>query len=507
MSDKIRILLIDDVNDYISYPVLRADQLVLFHIDTWTKAQHMLNTQTESIDPDIILIDINFQEDQSAPRWKQVDGEPDYGDKKPTGLFIGLAFSGMLYKSPLPRVGSIYSADPAMFRGDPSARTAAALLDMTINRPNKLWTQVTVDDWFDSLNLGSDPHHACRAAIIKLREKIIDWCQGSLDARLAVTPSSHWRVEKTLKSIDSLSKIAELRDSLTLDFVTTLNTIRKLNLCSLFADCDISRSIDKATDFLKQISYFPYLLKECISYVEKIEQGARLTVVVPETKALERLVVMILLLLKWWKNRPEEWRKDLNYSWDLENNVPSLKPGISLKAYLKKLATALVDFKKIDFSDLQNTSEYIEPHLFSKGTQYSIFNKKVVSDLLPMLFKAGCLREISKNTWTVVESKIERENKIDFWQAESAGLKFLQQDFLDSLQMQTNQFQRIVQDVNKQSKMNLPIYWENKWKGNGDFQLPCFLRVMFQTYVRENLSWDKENDWPTWLLDKIDKTT
>lgn len=503
MSDKIRVLLIDDVNDYISYPVLRADQLVLFHVDTWTKAQHMLNTQTESIDPDIILIDINFQEDQSAPRWKQIDGEPDYGDKKPTGLFIGLAFSGMLYKSVLPRVGSIYSADPAMFRGDPSARTAAALLDMTINRPNKLWTQVTVDNWFDSLNLGSDPHHACRAAIIKLREKIIDWCQGCLNARLAVTPSSHWHVEKTLKSIDSLGKIAELRDNLTLDFVTTLGTIRKLNLCSLFADCDISRSIDKATSFLKEISYFPSLLKECISYVEKIDQGSRLTSVVPDSKALERLVTVILLLLRWWKQRPEEWKKELNYSWDLDNNCPSLKPGTSLKVYLKKLASALVDFKKIDLSDLQNTSEFIEVYLFSRSSQYSVFSKKVVSDLLPMLLKAGCLRETTKDIWGILESKTERENKIDLWQPDIMGLKFLQQDFLDSLQMQTNQFQRIIQDVNKQSKLNLPIYWENNWKGNGDFQLPCFLRVMLQIYVRENLSWDKESEWPSWLLDKI----
>ena len=438
MNDKIKILLIDDVNDYISYPILRADELFLFHIDTWTKAQHMLNTQTESIDPDIILIDINFQEDQSAPRWKQIEGEPDYGDKKPTGLFIGLAFSGMLYKSAFPKVGSIYSADPGMFRGDPSARTAAALLDMTINRPNKLWTQVTVDDWFDSLNLGSDPHHASKAAIIKLRERIIDWCQGHLDARLAVSPASHWRVEKTLKNISESGKFIELRDNLTLDFITTLGTIRRLNLGSLFADSDLLKSIDKATDFLKNISYFPLLLKESIKYAEKVDQGARLTAIVPEAKALERLVVVILLLLKWWKNRPEQWKIELNYSWDLDNNCPSLKLGTSLKTYLKKLATALVEFKKIDLSNIQNTSEYIETYLFSRGTQYLMFNKKTVSDLLPMLFKAGCLREITKNNWQVLDSKIDRENKIDILEPDVTGLKFLQQDFLDSFQMQTN---------------------------------------------------------------------
>ncbi len=502
MNDKICVLLIDDVNDYISYPVLKAEELVLIHIDTWTKAQHILNTQTESISPDIVLIDINFQEDHSAPRWKQAEGEMDFGDKKPTGLFIGLAFSGMLYKSGLPRIGSIYSADPSLFRNDPATRTAAALLDVTINRPNKLWTQVSIDNWFDSFNLGSDPHHACKAALVKLREKIIAWCQNNFEAQLAVSPTSHWRVEKALSNITENSKISEQRNNLTLEFISSIGIIRKLNLCSLFAECDLLKSLDKAKEFLKSISYFPTLLKDCVEYAEKVDEGSRLTAIVPDTKPLERVVVVILLLLKWWKQKPEQWKINLNYAWDLDNNCPSAKPNISLKSYLKKLANSLTEFNGIDILDLASTSENIEAYFLTKGSQYSIFTKKVLSEFLPMLFKAGVLKKTG-TLWFVLNSKVERDNKIELWAPDTSGLKFLQQDFLDSLQMQTNQFQRIIQDVNKEYGFVLPIYWENNWKGNGTFQLPCFFRVMFQDYVKEYLNWTKQSEWPSWLLDTL----
>lgn len=499
MSDKIRILLIDDVNDYISYPVLHADELVVFHIDSWAKAQLMLSAQTESLDPDIILIDINFQEDQSAPRWRPSEGEPDYGDRKPTGLFIGLAFSGLLYQSGLPRIGSIYSADPGLFRGDPAARTAAALLDMAINRSNRLWTQVSIDNWFDSFNLGSDPHHACRAAIVKLREKIVDWCQGSMDARLAVTPSSHGRAGRALTAIKGPADIAARRDALTLDFITAAGTIRKLNLCSLFAECDLAISVEQAQAFLDQIGYFPALLAECVQYAEKVDKGARLTAIVPDSKPLQRLAVVILLLLKWWQQQPERWRLELNYAWDLDNGCPAVKPAVSLKVYLKRLAQALGDFHEIDFADLHNSAHYIEAHLLIKSQQYAIFNRKVLGDLLPMLLKAGALKHTADSRYRVLAEKVEREQRIDAWRPEANGIKFLQQEFLDSLQMQTNQFQRIIQEANRACRLSLPIYWDNNWKGNGEFQLPCSLRVLFQDYARSHMHWHKEDQWPGWL--------
>jgi len=501
MSDKLQILLIDDVNDYISYPVLRADDLDLLHIDTWTTAQHLLNTQTELIDPDIILIDINFQADQSAPRWK--DSEVDYGDKKPTGLFIGLAFSGLLYRSGMPRIGSIYSADPSLFRDDPATRTAAALLDMAVNRPSKLWSKVSIDDWFDNFNLGSDPHHACKIAIIKLREKIIIWCQDDLEKRLTVTPKSYWQVATNLKQITNIAELSKLKNKLSLEFVTCFGVKRKLNLCSLFAECDLSNFVSLATKFLQKINYLPTLLKECLEYAEQINEGSRLTVIIPETKPLERLVVLLILLLNWWQQRPEIWRTELNYSWDLDNACPSVKPSPSLKIYLKRLANALCDFTNIDITDLSVTAQEIEVYLSAKSSQLAIFNKKVVIELLPMLFKAGVLRKTANNKWKVLEQKIEREQKIDCWQPDISGIKFLQQDFLDSLQMQTNQFQRIIQEANKIFNFSLPIYWENYWKGNGQFQLPIFFRVMLQDYVKEYLLWNKESEWPTWLLDKI----
>jgi hypothetical protein len=506
MSDKIRVLLIDDVNDYISYPVLHADQLEILHIDSWTSAQHILSAQTASIDPDLILIDINFQEDQSAPRWKQAIGEPDFGDKKPTGLFIGLAFSGMLYQHGFPCIGSIYSADPSLFRSDPATRTTAALLDMLINRSTKLWTQLTIDNWFDSFNLGSDPHHACKAALIKLRAKIVEWCQGDLKSRLAVTPASHWRVEQALKNISlattSSSPINLIEAELTLEFITILGTTRRLNICSLFAEMDITRTITSALEFLQSISYFPELLKESVKYAERVEQSTRLTAIVPDTRPMERIVVLIILLLKWWKQRPEQWQQELNYAWDLDNSCPSFKPATSLKSYLKRLANALTEFNSIDLADIPNTAQYIEAFLLSKSSQYASFDRRVISDLLPMLVKAGCLKPRTDKYWCVIDNKSIRDDKIEHWQPDFSGIKFRQQEFLDSLQMQTNQFQRIIQDANKECSLSLPIYWENYWKGNGDFQLPCFLRVILQDYVKEYLNWRIEPEWPSWLKEK-----
>src|SRR5256885_1662759 len=81
-----------------------------------------------------------------------------------------------------------------------------------------------------------------------------------------------------------------------------------------------------------------------------------LPLIFPDTRPLERLMVIILLLLKWWKQRPAQWQLELNYAWDLENCCPSSKPGTSLKVYLKKFANALAEFKWIDISDLPNTS-------------------------------------------------------------------------------------------------------------------------------------------------------
>lgn len=265
---------------------------------------------------------------------------------------------------------------------------------------------------------------------------------------------------------------------------------------------NLLKSLEKAKEFLKNISYFATLLKDCVEYAERVDEGSRLTAIVPDTKALERIVVLILLLLKWWKQKPEQWRIGLNCAWDLDNNCPSAKPNISLKSYLKKLANALTEFKQIDISDINDTAEHAEAYFLAKGSQYSIFTKKVISDLLPMLFKAGVLKKTG-DFWIVLNSKLERDNKLELWNPDSSGIKFLQQDFLDSLQMQTNQFQRIIQDVNKQCGFILPIYWENNWKGNGKFQLPCFFRVMFQDYVKEYLNWSKESEWPSWLLDEL----
>src|SRR6476659_4916181 len=109
------------------------------------------------------------------------------------------------------------------------------------------------------------------------------------------------------------------------------------------------------------------------------------------------MVTMLLLLVKWWQRRPQEWQEQLNYAWDLDNGCPTFKPAVSLKVYLKKLANALVDYKNIELAELANSASYLEAYLLTKSAQHAIFNKKVISELLPMLVKAGCLQRNGDN--------------------------------------------------------------------------------------------------------------
>jgi hypothetical protein len=478
-------------------------EIDLYPVRSWTEAQELLAQRNKSFSADIILIDINFEEDRGAPPWKQPAGGPPYGNKKPTGLFIGLAFSGTLHQSDMPRIAMIHTYDPSLFKDDPAARTAAALLDAVVS--GRRWTNTTIDEWFDSENLPDDVHFACRDTIGKFRQKVLDWCRGGVEARLVVSPASHWRAEKALKSLIEGIPLSTLRDKLTLEFVTASGAKRTLNLCSLFADVGLSRSLTDVEEFLKGVGYFQKLLEDCEASAKVVAAGKDLTAAVPASKVLERAVVIILRLVDWWREKQEQWEIGVSEGWDLKKGRPDPTSAVGLKRYLTILGNLLAGVgPELDISNTEDLAQEIQTYVDEQEGEEEPpeFTAKSLRYLLPMLVETGVLVRGENGLWSVETSMNRRAKKVDGWTPIIPVAELREQDFLPTAGMKEHtEFKRIIEKANKGYGLSLPDQWDGGWHGDGDFRLPWFLRVIVQEYARERLKWHEEHEWPAWLRD------
>jgi len=299
-ADHVRVLHIDDMSKSLLDAKHLKDptEIMRVPIKDWMAAQVFL-ADGQSADCHVLLIDINFSDDDGAPSWSQYPSSRGggFGKSKPTGLFIGLSAIGT-HASDIPRVVRVVTKDPSTFADDPAALTAAGLIRAALDRTVGPWEDLGA--WLRGNWKGDNHAETCADALDGLRKIIVRRMATPDRSGLTVNPSTHLEATYALEELKKGRQLGDVgRSRLSLEFLTVGDTPFRLNLKSLFADKGLEMALEEASDFLTGIAVAPDLLRKCSDYAKRVQEDhVNIYELIPEGEDLERVVTLIFLLTR-----------------------------------------------------------------------------------------------------------------------------------------------------------------------------------------------------------------